>query len=318
MGYLVSGDGSLQKILLMIGPPRCGKGTIQHVLIEMIGKDHCVGVNSDAFGETFGMMGMVGKSVCFLPDQRSGRNGGAATEKLLQISGQDPVTIPRKNKAHWMGVLPSRIVILTNDIPHLPDASGVISTRFVPLVFEESFLGREDLDLFKKLLPEMPQIMNWALDGLRRLRERGQFVITEQGQEMMQKIKTAAAPHMDFFSEYLIEDPKGMVVKLTVYERYVEWCKVRGHKPCSHTQFCGRLERHFRLDKTNTSQPRIDGRQQRVWTGLRYQDCADKAEAQEPEVKPMFDKLVAEPRDERNDRRFIDILMDDSTAKFVH
>jgi putative DNA primase/helicase len=311
MGLLLSGDGSMQKIFLFIGPPRCGKGTLQHALIKLIGKEHCAGVNSKAFSENFGLQDMIGKAIGFLPDQRSGRNGGAMTESLLQISGQDPVSINRKNKSHWMGVLPTRIVILTNDIPHLPDSSGVIATRFVPLVFEESFLGREDHELFNKLVPEMAQIMNWALEGLRRLRARGQFIITAQAEEMMQKIQTASAPHLEFFSENLIEDPIGVVVKTTVYEMYVDWCKVRGHKPCSHTIFCPRVERAFNL---SSSHPRIGGKRERVWLGIRFQDCADQPEHQTPDVKPVFDTLVAEPRNERN-ARLIAAMTDESNAK---
>src|SRR5437762_1280192 len=144
------------------------------------------------------MMGLIGKSVCFLPDQRNHSRGmsGALTERLLTISGQDQVSIPRKFLVDWTGVLPTRIVILSNDIPQVPDASGVIASRFVPIVFEKSFFGREDTGLFEKLLPEMAQILNWALVGLRRLRERGEFILTDKAEDMLSRIQSAAAPHL--------------------------------------------------------------------------------------------------------------------------
>ena len=53
---------------------------------------------------------------------------------------------------------------------------GAIASRFVPLKMTESFLGREDVDLKDKLRAELAQILNWGLQGLRRLNKRGKFI----------------------------------------------------------------------------------------------------------------------------------------------
>jgi putative DNA primase/helicase len=38
LGYLISGDTDQQKIFLLLGPTRCGKGTISQVIKELIGE----------------------------------------------------------------------------------------------------------------------------------------------------------------------------------------------------------------------------------------------------------------------------------------
>jgi len=51
----------------------------------------------------------------------------AIAENLLRISGGDTVTIDRKYKAAWTGRLPTRFLILSNELPHLADASTALA-----------------------------------------------------------------------------------------------------------------------------------------------------------------------------------------------
>jgi putative DNA primase/helicase len=41
-GYLLTPDTRQQKIFLVIGPPRSGKGTIVHTLVRLLGEENCV------------------------------------------------------------------------------------------------------------------------------------------------------------------------------------------------------------------------------------------------------------------------------------
>ena len=98
------------------------------------------------------------------------------TQHLLKLSGGDVVTADRKILPAWTGVIPVRIVIITNVVPSVPDSSGALASRFMVLSFKHSFLGREDIALGAKLAAELPGILNWALEGWRRLQQRGHFV----------------------------------------------------------------------------------------------------------------------------------------------
>jgi hypothetical protein len=66
-------------------------------------------------------------------------------------------------------------MMLTNELPRLLDNSGALANRFIVLVLERSFYGREDPALANRLLGELPGILNWAMEGYRRLRARGHF-----------------------------------------------------------------------------------------------------------------------------------------------
>ena len=58
----------------------------------------------------------------------------------------------------------------------MADSSGALASRYVVLMMERSFFGREDLGLATRLLTELPGILNWARAGYLRIRKRGYFL----------------------------------------------------------------------------------------------------------------------------------------------
>ncbi|NKB83747.1 hypothetical protein HED51_11340 [Ochrobactrum grignonense] len=146
-GYLLSPDTSQQKVFLIVGPKRSGKGTIARVLTGIMGQDSVAAPTLASLATNFGLAPLIGKSVAMIGDARlSGRADQASiAERLLSISGEDSITVDRKFKPAWTGRLSARFVILTNELPRLADASGALASRFVVLTMEQSFYGREDM-----------------------------------------------------------------------------------------------------------------------------------------------------------------------------
>ena len=102
-------------------------------------------------------------------------------ERFLSVSGEDSLTIDRKYREPWTDRLPTRFVVLTNELPRLTDSSGALASRFIVFVLRRSFYGSENPKLTDELLSEAPAILNWALEGLDRLNERGHFLNPESG-----------------------------------------------------------------------------------------------------------------------------------------
>jgi putative DNA primase/helicase len=108
--------------------------------------------------------------------------------------GEDSLTIDRKYQSAWTGRLPTRILILTNELPRLADASGALASRFVTLVMTKSFYEQEDLGLASRLLAELPSILNWALEGRDRLERRGYFVPPTSSTEVARELEDLGSP----------------------------------------------------------------------------------------------------------------------------
>jgi len=229
----------------------------------------------DKFGKDFGLQVLIGKTALIVPDARQGRtNLTVVTERLLNISGEDPIAISRKFKEDWDGMLKARVMIMSNEVPRLPDPTGTIATRFVPVRLFISFLGREDTALKSKLRQEMPQIMNWALQGLARLNERGFFLIPEDARETIQKIKHGATPVFEFKEDHIIEDAKATAMKQVVYERFCGYLLSKGHERTSETRFS--LDLQALMPGLEEYRPRVNGKSgPRMWKGIRLRPAND-------------------------------------------
>ena len=91
MGYCLTVDTRLQKILLVVGPRRSGKGTIARVLRQLVGEGNVVAPTLASLGKDFGLWPLLDKSVAIISDARLGKrtDTSVVVERLLSISGED-------------------------------------------------------------------------------------------------------------------------------------------------------------------------------------------------------------------------------------
>ncbi len=145
-GYVICGRLDLHKILLIVGPTRAGKGVIARTLGQLVGTENVAGPTLSSLSGDFGLAPLLGKSLAVVSDARlNGRGAHVVVERLLSICGEDTLTVNRKYRDQWTGKLPARLMLCSNELPQLGDASMAIAGRFVPLLLTDSCYGREDL-----------------------------------------------------------------------------------------------------------------------------------------------------------------------------
>ena len=229
-GLLLTLDTRQQKILMLIGPRRSGKGTIARILHRLIGLANVAGPTVASLASNFGLAGLLGKSLAIISDARlSGRSDQAVViERLLRISGEDCLDIDRKFQHPICCRLPTRLMVLSNELPRLADASGALASRFLVLPLRESFYGREDRTLTDRLLAELPGILNWSIAGWRRLQDRGHFVQPTAGQELIDQLYDLASPISTFIRQRCIVDPGQQVAIQELFRAWQEWCHTAG------------------------------------------------------------------------------------------
>ncbi|MFE7665995.1 DNA primase family protein [Streptomyces celluloflavus] len=267
-GYVLSGRTDQQKILLIIGPTRSGKGTIARVLSTLVGAGNMAGPTLASMATNFGLSPLLGKSLGVVSDARlDGRDGHKVVERLLTISGEDPIDIDRKFKQPWTGKLPTRLMILSNVLPNFGDSSGVIANRFVVLRMAVSWLGKEDSTLGDKLTAEMPGILNWALDGLDRLQRTGRLTQPATSREAITTMQDTASPTSAFLRERCETGPECSVGVDTLWGAWREWAEDSG-VPAGSKAIFGR-DLLSVVPQLRRSKPRgPDGRQVPTYTGI--------------------------------------------------
>lgn len=241
-GYLVAGGTWLQKIFALIGPKRAGKGVIARVIRNLVGPANCCGPTLSGLGGQFGLWSLMGKSVAVIADARlSGRTDQAVVvERLLSISGEDALTIDRKNLEPVTCTLPTRMVLISNELPRLGDSSGAMASRMILLRFTKSFYGNEDTQLTEKLLVELPGILLWATDGWLRLVERGHMIQPTSSAEMLADLEDLGSPVSVFIRERCIIDPGYMTAVSDIFAEWKAWCESKGRKDVGNEQTFGR------------------------------------------------------------------------------
>jgi putative DNA primase/helicase len=225
-GYCLTGDTSQEKMMLIVGPRRGGKGTIARVLARLIGIGNVCGPTTSSLASHFGLQPLIGKTLAIVSDARfHGENIPIVVERLLCISGEDLATVDRKFLGSVTMKLPTRFMFLTNELPRLTDASGALAGRFVTLRLTESFYGKEDTGLTDRLLGELPGILNWAIEGWRRLHERGHFVVPTSVKDVVQEIEDLSSPVSAFVRDECVVGPGHRVVVDVLYDAWRRWCE---------------------------------------------------------------------------------------------
>jgi putative DNA primase/helicase len=268
-GYCLTPDTSQHKILLVIGPRRSGKGTIARVLRAVLGQENVCGPSLVSLTGTFGLQPLIGKSVAIAADARvSGRADQAAVvEHLLKISGEDALTVNRKYLESLTCTLPTRFVILANELPRLGDSSGALSSRFVVLRLTESFYGREDTALTAKLLAELPSIAWWSIEGWLRLQEARRFMQPSSAMDLVSELENLTSPVGAFVREQCYVGPEYAADVDDAYKAWCDWCEQNGRKHPGTKQSFGR-DLQAALPKVRVRQPRQDGGRVRVYEGV--------------------------------------------------
>lgn len=240
-GYALTPDTVQEKILLVVGPRRSGKGTIGRVLTQLIGASNVVGPTTSSLAGPFGLQPLIGKSLAIVSDARfAGDSIPIVVERLLAISGEDAVTVDRKYLGSVTMKLPTRFVFLTNELPRLSETSGALAGRFIALRLTRSWYGQEDTRLTDDLLTELPGILLWALDGWRRLRQRGRFIQPASVQDAIRDLEDLASPVGAFVRECCVVGPGQRAWVDDLYAAWGRWCSQDGRTIVTVKQTFGR------------------------------------------------------------------------------
>lgn len=244
--YVVSGRTDLQTIFLLIGPPGSGKGTLVRLLTALIGARN---VTTTSFRDLMGSFGLQSfvegglKTLAVLTDAHVLRGDTTeAVEHMNQIAGEDQKTIQRKFKTDMhVTKMPTRLMILSNEVPNFKDPSGSFAKRLKILRMTRGYrgTGEEDLYLLRDMLVELPGIFNLVLDALDDLDERGQFAEPESSQGVRTALVGATQPFVEFAEHegLCTLGPELSVEKVELWEAYNDWRREQGKPAISNSRF---------------------------------------------------------------------------------
>ena len=277
-GYIISGDTRQQKFFNIIGPRRSGKGTINKVLVALLGQHNTVAPELGELCDTFGLQPWLGKLLASFTDARTPeRNRSAVVSQLLRIVGGDTITVNRKNKESWNGYLPTRIVVYSNEVLQLTENSNALTGRMIVFKMTKSFFDKEDTSLFAKLEKELGGIFNWAMQGLaRRLERGGHFIQPKSGKEYLELMEELGNPIKTFSEDALVFEPFATVAKDDVFTAYKKWALNKSIPPGTELVFKKRFMAAIQEHVIESGLERKSGNRVHIYRGVKLNDRAQK------------------------------------------
>ncbi len=253
-GYCLVDTTVMEKILMIVGPQRSGKGTIDSVLSAVLGSENVTTTSFQQLCERFHMSTLMGKKVYVMTDAHIGKwtDVPVVVEKLKSISGGDPQLVEWKGVKNMPSVrMTGKFTIYANQMPELKDSSTALAGRIIALPMTKSVFGKEDRTLKPRCVAEASGVMLWALFGLRDLFNRIEkglgFSEPEVGREFGEEFKRSSSPVAAFVADCLEmvpidpKDENAGVLCSRLYSLWNAWCEAKGHKAGSDTSFGGKL-----------------------------------------------------------------------------
>lgn len=271
MGYNCVPDMSHEKMMIFTGRPRSGKSTVLETLRHMLGCEQCCETSFQSLCGPFGLEPMVGTLAALIGDAKTphARESDAALEKLLQIVGGDPVTINRKRITQVPTIqLKCRFTMAMNELPAFADHANALEPRLNLLHFGNSYIGREDRFLKTKLNREADagRVINFALRGLKRLRENKIFTMPESSAGLFDQFKAISNPMHEFISECCEFTDGTYIITNDLYETWRNWCKWNGRAPGIKPLFFSRFIASYPF--VTKDRIRVSGSQRYVYLGV--------------------------------------------------
>lgn len=248
-GYLLTPSTDQQKFLMLSGDGSNGKSVYCAVVTAMIGKENISAVSLEMFGQRFQLTETLGKLANIVPD--CNELDKVAEGYLKQFTSGDRMQFEEKHKAAFSAVPTARLMVVANNLPRFADRSNGIWRRMLLVPFlrevrdEEKVIGMDKAEWWEAS-GELSGILNWAIEGARRLRQRGRFSSSATCASAVSDYRSTNNPARKFLVDHCISDPSAHVITKELYKKYTTWCEENGHRnPLASTAFGKEIRKAF-------------------------------------------------------------------------
>lgn len=209
MGYCLSPSTEAQKFFIFYSDGSSGKSVLCSILQHLAGGDKNVSsVTLSNLNQKFQRAELYGKLLNISTENETSRFN---TEALKSITSGDPIQIEHKFQKPFTTRLTAKLLFAMNSLPEPQDKTFAFYRRLVLVPFKTKFVDnpREGTNEMKRnpkieegLLEELPGILAWCIEGLKRLVENNyQFTRSQEADKLMLDYRKDISPVFSFIAE---------------------------------------------------------------------------------------------------------------------
>ncbi|WP_224377642.1 DNA primase family protein [Clostridium perfringens] len=264
VGYLLTTNTASQKAFVFWGPARTGKSTLLWVVeYLLLGKKNVSNIPWQEIGDKFKTAELLGKLANVFSDLPSKSIDDTGIFKV--VTGEDYLMAEKKNKNPFKFKPFARLVFSCNELPrNYVDRTEGFYRRLIIVPFSRQIeKNKIDKALKYKFQREKEGILNWALEGLKRLYENNfEFSENELTDGVKKEYKRENNNVISFVEECCELDGLFSCSRIEIYEAYKEFCVEAGLKALSQIKFNKELEGNFNITRSRSGKLRL-------WNGVR-------------------------------------------------
>lgn len=258
-GLCATPDTKYELALWLHGPPGGGKSTFIVGLEAMLGPKCCTLGLNEIEKSNFGLSQIPGKTLAVSTEQPS--HFVKCVSILNSLISGESTTINRKFLPQYTMTPRVKLLWAMNELPRVEGGSGAgLFRRVLPVYFAAIAEGERNPELKEEIARSGMAIMNWALDGLKRLRARGHFVIPPELVLARESYRAQSDTTLCFVDDCCDTGDDLEIEGGALYEIYGKWCVKNGHHALASNRFAVDIQR-LGYEKTRRSIGRF-------WSGL--------------------------------------------------
>ncbi len=247
-GLALIPETKFSKALMLYGKGSNGKTVLLNLLTVFIGEENVSGESLQMLEtKSFSIANLYGKLMNIFPDLPDTKMHTTAIFK--QLTGNDIlIRGEEKYKSAFYFRNTARLIFSANELPK-GNIDYAFSRRWILINFPNTFEENDDKGLIKKLTTEMELsgLLNLALEGLKRLQEKGKFSNSKSVEET-QREYLLNADTVGMFLDECTYPPDENTEQGMMYVAYASWAKANKMKLLNENTFCKKMKEH-RVEK---------------------------------------------------------------------
>jgi len=190
---ILTGSGSNGKTMFLKG-------------MQKIFKEYSISLTPQKLSERFGPSSLYGKLVNICSEIEGDGGYLKNTAQLKAIVSGEPLTAEYKGKDAFQFEPVANLIFSCNTVPKTKDKTAGWYRRQLIIPFDNTFQANSVIgyEMEQNMITELPGIFNWLIEGLRRVKIRGRFIVSDDLKKVQTDFKAINDPIEGFIADCLI------------------------------------------------------------------------------------------------------------------